>query len=327
MKGEWKDLFAFNKRERNGIIVLITLIILLLIFQLCIPLMMPDPIVPNSKELDSYILALKKDSIEREALKKEKTKRWKKDTNYFKSRYYSKNNSSKNKVGKPNPIKIWNPVKFNPNLIGIETWLKFSLTEKQAMSIENYKLKGGQFRVKSDVKKMYVISDSLFAQMKRYIELPDSVIKSNKSAETRNSKSFRPTQKPLSIEINSADTTELKTLKGIGSYYANRIVKYRVALGGYQSVEQLYEIERMRESTVQKITPFIYVDTNQIVKIKINSATATEMVKHPYITWNMAINIHDYRAFKKKYKSVHELVELGLLNEEIYSKLAVYLEL
>ena len=83
----------------------------------------------------------------------------------------------------------------------------------------------------------------------------------------------------------------------------------------------------MREETVLMIIPFLTVDSGLINKIHINTEIAPIMVKHPYITWNMAINIQDYRDFTHKYKSIHDLVENGLLNEEIYSKLAPYIEL
>jgi competence ComEA-like helix-hairpin-helix protein len=132
---------------------------------------------------------------------------------------------------------------------------------------------------------------------------------------------------PLLVNINTADTTELKSLKGIGSYYAKQIVEYRERLGGFYRIDQLYEIERLREETIQMIEPFIIFDTTIIRKVHINSDKASVLVRHPYITWNMAKNIEDHREFKKRFKSVDELLIFGLLTDELYSKLAPYLEL
>lgn len=321
MNGQWKDLFAFNKRERNGIFVLCALILLLLLMQVVMPYFVKLPAVDNTAALDAYIIEYKKDSLR--LVDERKLALQAKRSQYYKKSVY--NDSSSNRIKQP---KRWSPVPFDPNSAMAIIWEGFGLSDKQSSSILNYLKKGGKFRVKSDVKKMYVIDDILYSKMEAYIQLPDSIEKKKWNSNFK--KDTIKTTKPFEniyIELNSTDTTELKKLKGIGSYYARQIIYYRDKLGGYVSVNQLYEIERMRESTIEKILPYISVDSTNLRKIKLNSAKAPEMVKHPYITWNMAINIHDYREFTKKYKYPHQLVELGLLNEEIYSKLVGYLEL
>lgn len=65
----------------------------------------------------------------------------------------------------------------------------------------------------------------------------------------------------LSIELNSADTTELKKLRGIGSVLSKRIVKYRKMVGGFKTTEQLKSVYGLSEETFQAILPHIWVDT------------------------------------------------------------------
>lgn len=65
----------------------------------------------------------------------------------------------------------------------------------------------------------------------------------------------------LRIELNSADTTELKKLRGIGSKLSQRIVKYRTKLGGFSSKEQLRSVYGLSEETYQQIETHIWVDT------------------------------------------------------------------
>lgn len=321
MKGSWKDLFAFNKRERNGILVLISLIIFLLIIQVLMPLFVVYPVFDNSEKVKSYLAILKQDSVmESERVIFEKNKIFAAKRKRNQNQYSKKYNRA---IEKKSPM-VWDPISFDPNNAKIETWERFSLSRKQATSILNYVFKGGVFKVKGDVSKMYVVDKQLYAKMKPFILLPDSLVKIDGNLSYKN-KGF--SVDTLVIELNQTDTTQLKKLKGIGSYYARQIIFYRDKLGGYYAIEQLYEIERMRTETVQKILPFIKVDKNRVKKIKINSYSAPEMVRHPYITWNMAIGIQDYRDFTRKFKSTHQLVEIGLLNEEIYSKLVPYLEL
>jgi DNA uptake protein ComE-like DNA-binding protein len=328
MNGNWKDLFSFNRRERNGILVLSTLIIMVIFIQFSLPYFVSNEVEFDTSYLDKYIIQLKKDSADWVAKNELK----------YKSKYtnaYRLNVTFNDSVKDEGPEINLVPHKFNPNTAVDEDWKSVGLSKGQISSINKYLSRGGKFIIRSDVAKMYVITDEKFAYMKPFIQLPDTDKKISKKKYQKqfSADSSKTYSKKIyitdsgSVELNLADTTQLMHLRGIGSYYARQIVYYREKLGGYYSVNQLFEIERMREETVLKIIPFLKVDSSLINKIHINKDIAPLMVKHPYITWNMAINIQDYRDFTHKYKSIHDLVTNGLLNEEIYSKLAPYIEL
>jgi len=310
MEGNWKDLFYFHRRERNGIFVLSTLIILLILFQYFMPLLVDQRLEVETQYLEAYWKQLEKDSMayKQKLISEKKVK------------------SKSGKLQKSFPAQV--KVEFDPNTSTLENWTQFGLTRKQAESILKYVNKGGEFREKKDILKLFVIDAEIYTQIAPYIKI-ENIEKENKSMFAIKQDTNKSIQKTVEIpiDLNSTDTTELKKLKGIGSYYAKSIVKYRDRLGGFYGVYQLFEIERMREETVLNIMDQVTVDTNLIRKIHLNSDPAVTMVKHPYITWNMAIRIQDYRDFHKKYKSVHDLVKNGLLNEELYSKLVPYLEL
>lgn len=61
------------------------------------------------------------------------------------------------------------------------------------------------------------------------------------------------------VELNSADTTELKRLRGIGSVLSARIVKYRTKLGGFSSVEELKNVYGLSDETYQSILPHVWI--------------------------------------------------------------------
>ena len=46
----------------------------------------------------------------------------------------------------------------------------------------------------------------------------------------------------LNMDLNTADSTTLMALKGIGPVFSVRIVKYRELLGGYYETAQLQEV-------------------------------------------------------------------------------------
>ena len=300
--------------------------------------------IDEAEILDAYVEQLKLDSakwVEDRKLRYTKRKDSINRLNRKKQLSFSKGNENKQKQGfDVNETPKWNPHQFNPNEANTIDWKSVGMNEGQINSINKYLKNGGVFKKNADVEKMYVIDKSQYEKMQPYLVIPKSdnseksilgtgveVTKGTVKTEVRYAKGKNYVLDSFSIELNTTDTIQLKRIRGIGSYYARQIIYYREKLGGFYSTVQLYEVERMREETVIKILPYVRVDASMVKKIHINSDIAAKMVKHPYITWNMAITIQDHRDFSRKFKSVHELVKKGLLNEELYSKLAPYLEL
>lgn len=116
----------------------------------------------------------------------------------------------------------------------------------------------------------------------------------------------RPTEP---VDLNAADTSLLKTLPGIGSYFARRIVDYRESLGGYLRVEQILEIDVLSDTLVQW---FMVQDTVPYRKIKVNSASVSEMRSHPYMNFYQARAISDLR---KSIGLIRNPARLTLLEE------------
>jgi len=74
--------------------------------------------------------------------------------------------------------------------------------------------------------------------------------KSGKVAGASTSKS-EPTSG--SVNINSASLSELDTLSGIGPAYAQRIIDYRSANGGFKSIEEIQNVKGIGPKTFEKI--------------------------------------------------------------------------
>lgn len=116
------------------------------------------------------------------------------------------------------------------------------------------------------------------------------------------------------VAINTADTTELMKVPGIGSYYAKAIVKYRKQLGGFVHIEQLAEIKDFPSSAID----FIEIDAAQISQININKLSFAQLCRHPYINTTQAKKIRDYRNKKGPLKNLNELKLLnGFSTDEI----------
>ena len=159
---------------------------------------------------------------------------------------------------------------FNPNTVTHEELVRLGLSGRQAEVVENYRNKGGRFRSREDFAKMYVVSDTLYERLAPFIDIPK-------------------------LELNTADSTALVELRGIGPYYARRILSYRDSLGGFYSPEQLLEIKGMDSVRFAGLAGSIRVDTGRIRPLRIWELPEDSLAGHPYIGRNVARSIARYR--------------------------------
>ncbi|HMK26573.1 MAG TPA: helix-hairpin-helix domain-containing protein, partial [Chitinophagaceae bacterium] len=127
------------------------------------------------------------------------------------------------------------------------------------------------------------------------------------------------------IDINSADTTALIALPGIGSKLAARIINFRDKLGGFYSVTQVGETFGLPDSTFQKIKQYLKLENTSTRKININTATVDELKAHPYIRWSLANPIVAYRNEHGPFSKVEDIKKVMAVTDEIYNKIAPYL--
>ena len=308
MKFFFRDYFTFNRREKRGVLILLAFILLLIIY-----LSFPDLFSPDEKydfsEFDKQVAEIDKAKQKNTADSLDDSK-FTYDQNDYK--LPQKSNSCKKQ-------ELFN---FNPNNLPYADWLRLGLTAKQITTIKNYESKGGKFRKKEDVKKMYCISSDMYSSLEPYIQIPQD---SNQTNNFKKEAYSKPKIEKLMIELNIADTSELDKLKGIGSSFAKRIVKYRDLLGGFVRKEQLLEVYGFDQEKYDGLSGNVSVDVALTKKININSATVEDMKKHPYIKYNLANLIVNYRKQHGNYKSVEDIKKLDLVTEELYLKLAPYL--
>lgn len=303
-----KDYFHFNKSERRGTLSLIVLIVVLIIIKELLIFINPEPEL-STINIDSLQHAI--EIIDQRSSKEE----------------VSENKSSSNDS---NTAQLFD---FNPNNLSIEKWQKLGLSKKQAETIKKYEKKGGSFKVKTDVQKMYTVSDELYAKLEPYILLPSSISAFDEDGEfkeTAGEKDYKKWDNKVrtfpKVLINSADTAELKKLYGIGDYFALKIVEYRRELGGFVSKQQLKEIWGLKPETLQKIDTQLVLNSVPIRKIDINRASIDSLKAHPYIYWKVANSIVKYREHHGPYRNVSEIKQSALVSDSLFLKLEPYLK-
>ena len=213
---------------------------------------------------------------------------------------------------------------FDPNTADSTELLQLGLRPWMVKNMLKYRAKGGKWRTKEALKKIYGMTDELYAQIEPYIE----IVQVEDSIKARQDTAFAmryPQKKDTVLNLNTCDTAELKYIKGIGSGYARRIVRYRQELGGYVSAEQLREIEEIPKETLDSIIPHFIVESDSIRTINVNHASAGMLQRHPYLSFSQAKAIYELRRTKFRLKNIDDLRILDCLTETQIEHLAPYL--
>lgn len=353
-----QDYFTFSRNERKGITILLVIIFLLavankVIFYFETPAKIDTEILdtarsemnlhndsikslvkennlfrfnPNIIDRDALDSLSIPEGVKRNMLKfREKGGRFYSETDFRK--IYGVTDAIYNQVApflmfeteiaKPTPSNIQSELfSFDPNTASDNDFIRLGLHEKQIQTIRNYQRKGGTFRNASDFFKIYGISDKQKKILADYIVVGEKEnVKIENVAEVAK----------IQIEINAADSIELKQLPGIGDKLSKRIVKYRDLLGGFHTLSQLKEVYGLSEQVILQIDGMVTVDSKRIRKVDLNFAEWNELAKHPYIQKNMANQIIKFRT---KYGSIQKssvLLDSMILNIDEYARLKPYL--
>ena len=194
---------------------------------------------------------------------------------------------------------------FNPNTVTLGELVRLGLSERQAEVVLNYREKGGRFRTKADFARMYVVSDSLFERLEPFIDIP-------------------------LLELNTADSAALVELRGIGPYYARRILSYRDSLGGYYTPEQLLEIRGIDSSRYAGLAESIRADSSRIRPLRLWDLPEDSLARHPYLGRQAAHSIARYRRvyamepLRGEHFTLEALVQENILTPERAAKLRPY---
>ena len=124
------------------------------------------------------------------------------------------------------------------------------------------------------------------------------------------------------VVLNTADTTTLKTVPGIGPYYAKKVVEYGQRLGGYVSVDQLDEIEGFPLDAKDYLT----IENATPRKLNVNTLTLNELRRHPYVNFYQAKAITDYRRLHGPLRSLNDLRLSKDFPPEAIKRLEPYVE-
>ena len=200
---------------------------------------------------------------------------------------------------------------FNPNTSTPQNWEKLNFSEKQVNVIQRYFENGGKIFKKEDLLKIYCINEDKYNEIEKFIKLPKNEVQ-NIIVETK-------------IDINTFSEQEFIARGGFWKYNAEKIIKYRIQLGGFYKKEQLLEIWGMKKEYYDKVSDDIVVSKIQLRKININFAEEEDLSAHPYLKYHNANAIVEYRDKNGSFKNILELRQKKILSQTMYDKIKIYI--
>lgn len=233
------------------------------------------------------------------------------------------------------------PFPFDPNTTERKEWLALGLSDRQVDGLERYMAKGGRFRTKKDLGRMYSIRPDQFARLAPFILLPDSLPAGG--AQRREARGttvpsmavVAPAAAPTSVarpmihrpEVNTADSATLVAVRGIGPSFARGIIKYRDMLGGFVSLDQLAEVYVLRDKpdAVERLRSALDLDLAAVRRIPLNTCTVEELAGHPYVRWKIARPLIAYREQHGPFADVAAIKGCHVVTDSLYARLAAYL--
>jgi competence ComEA-like helix-hairpin-helix protein len=232
--------------------------------------------------------------------------------------------SEKNYYDKPTRGELFY---FDPNTLPVDGWKKLGVREKTANTIQNYISKGGRFYKPEDISKIWGLHEDEVKRLLPYVRIEAKPASDyNKYPDRGEVKTYaKPTYTIAPCDVNSSDTAAFIALPGIGSKLAARIVAFREKLGGFYKIDQLAETYGLPDSTFQKIKSRLVIGNNSVKKLNINTATVDELKTHPYLRYNIANAIVQYRLQHGSFSAVSDIKKIMVVTEEIYNKAAPYL--
>ena len=217
---------------------------------------------------------------------------------------------------------------FDPNTADSTQLLRLGLQPWQVRNIYKYRAHGGIYRQKEDFARLYGLTVKQYRELEPYIRISSDYLPASTLVGKREPIERDTLRYPVKIKenehvvLNTADTTQLRKVPGIGSYFAGEIFRHGQRLGGYVSVDQLDEIEDFPKDAKQ----YFVIANAQPKRLNINKLSLQQLRRHPYINFYRAKAITDYRRLHGDIKSLNELRLNKDFTDEVIRRLEPYIE-
>ena len=128
------------------------------------------------------------------------------------------------------------------------------------------------------------------------------------------------------LDLNTLDSAALEALPYIGPVLASRICRFRHALGGYHTVQQLREVWGLHPDACERLIPMFDTGSGVYRPLCADTSSWYELKSHPYIDAAQASAIERYRRHHVL-DSLEDLVAAIPITDSMIRRWSPYLRL
>mgnify|MGYP003132315708 FL=1 len=216
---------------------------------------------------------------------------------------------------------------FNPNLITDYKAYTLGMSIEEIDRLFEYRKSSKWVNSSEEFQNVTLVSDSLLNKISPYFKFPDWVKKNEQNRTSFNNSAISDYNKNKR-DLNEATLEDLILVKGIGEVLATRIIKYRFKTGGFVSDIQLKDIYGLDlETRKELLKSFSVVSSPEVIKYNINKASVLEIASVPYLDYELAREIINYRTLNEGIATFEELAKIKGFPSEKIDRIALYLTL
>lgn len=221
---------------------------------------------------------------------------------------------------------------FNPNYITDYKGYNLGMTNEEIDRLHKFRETNQWVNSAKDFQKVTKVSDSFLATISPYFKFPEWVTNPKPKSQGY-SNSYSNSSKPKTfaqkIDLNKATATQLMKVYMVGEKLSERIIKARDKYkGGFVSDIELSEVWGLSPEVIERIKNDFTVKTPRAIKtFNLNEATRDELVTIQYIDYEIAHNIIEERTLRDGFKSIEELTKVEDFPIKKFEIIKLYLHL
>lgn len=220
---------------------------------------------------------------------------------------------------------------FDPNTATESELLHLGIPPKTVSSIIKYRQKGGVFKKKEDLARIYNLKEEDYLRLYPWIHFPSN------DSQAKSRETYTPQKDTVTIHPINPNTATEEQLKqaGVSTQARRAWINYLAKGGSFRRTEEIKKLYSLTDADYSKIFPHLYIPPKEVNKtskpsverIEINTATYEQWVSLPGIGRTWAGKIMRFKEKLGGFTQVTQVAETLGLPDSVYQLIIPFLTL